>query len=199
MDMLTCLVTLRRPSPSSQEAIEERFSAFNPRNRASGKDVSPERAPRADPRFRLCRKGSQLTRNPCICHRSANRARNSFPCHTSKNTRLKVLYLPHIQKMAGVGGILLTRNPRKDFYPEGASRLKDLSSYPTRIAALSDRRELRSLHSACFCGTKDPSPFPYLVISLRHYFFSGALHENYKSFPLSRRLRRICSLSVSLR
>src|SRR5713101_1065087 len=45
---------------------------------------------------------------------------------------LKVLCLPHIQKMAGAGVVLLTRNPGKDFYPEGASRLKDLSSSPMR-------------------------------------------------------------------
>jgi hypothetical protein len=48
--------------------------------------------------------------NFCICHTSKKCAGNSFPCHTSKNTRFKTLCLPHIQKMTGVGGILLTRH-----------------------------------------------------------------------------------------
>jgi len=52
--------------------------------------------------------GEPFFANFCICHTSKKCAGNSFPCHTSKNTRFKTLCLPHIQKMTGVGGILLT-------------------------------------------------------------------------------------------
>src|ERR1700737_4808953 len=42
-----------------------------------------------------------------ICHTSEKYPRNSNHCHTSKNTRLKVLHLPHIQKTPGGGPLLL--------------------------------------------------------------------------------------------
>src|SRR6266849_945725 len=38
---------------------------------------------------------------------------------------------PLVPSRAGLGVIMLTRNPTKDCYPEGAARLKDLSSYPS--------------------------------------------------------------------
>ncbi len=40
------------------------------------------------------------------------------------------------EKHRGVGILLLTRNPRKDFYPEGVSRPRDLSSFPIRESFL---------------------------------------------------------------
>jgi len=49
---------------------------------------------------------SSFATNSFICHRSEKHTRNSFSCHTSKNTRLKALHLPHIQKLAGVGVIV---------------------------------------------------------------------------------------------
>jgi hypothetical protein len=48
--------------------------------------------------------------------------------------------------MAGVGGILLTRNPSKDFYPEEAERLKDLTRFPVLVT-----RQLRT----CTKGQSD--------------------------------------------
>jgi len=59
--------------------------------------------------------------NSFICHTSEISLRKFFICHTSKNAEFKVLCVPHIQKMAGVGVLLLTRNPHRDFYPRGAS------------------------------------------------------------------------------
>jgi hypothetical protein len=62
---------------------------------------------------------------------------SSFLATLPKTQVLKVLCLPHIQKMVGVGEVLLlTRNPGQDFYPEGATRLKDLSSFPMRMHIL---------------------------------------------------------------
>jgi hypothetical protein len=43
---------------------------------------------------------------------------------------------------------LLTRNSRKNFYPEGAPRLKDLSSYPARMLILSESEAADALPQA---------------------------------------------------
>ena len=53
--------------------------------------------------------------------------------------------MQHLQKTAGWAALLLTRNPDKDFYPQGASRPGDRPSYPGRIAvraATGNRRTL---------------------------------------------------------
>jgi hypothetical protein len=72
----------------------------------------------------------QFPSNPFLCHTSKICAPNSFPCHTSKNTRLKVLCLPHIQKLAGVGVLLLTRTatPKNDAKEE-AMKGKSLKTW----------------------------------------------------------------------
>jgi hypothetical protein len=74
--------------------------------------------------------------NPSLCHTCENFTCNSFPCHTSKNIGFKVLCLPHIQKLAGVGVLLLTKFLAREF----------LLSLPAQEG---DRRE-----------SKDHSPFP---------------------------------------
>jgi hypothetical protein len=140
-------MTLRHPSPCSREAIGERPLLFCTSSRFSGSFLATRSQPLVYPeRFQ------RGTTKSFLCHTSENFTHNSFPCHTSKNTGLKVLCLPHIQKMAGVGGILLTRFPMREsvlsdrreskdlssrsemnFYPERASRLKDLKARPINI------------------------------------------------------------------
>jgi hypothetical protein len=56
---------------------------------------------------------------------------------------------------------LLARNPKKDFYPEGAPRLKDLSSFPRRESVM------RSI------ATKDLSSHPTKV----RFVHPGGTHE----------------------
>jgi hypothetical protein len=63
-------------------------------------------------------------------------------------TDLNFFRINTYEKHRGEGVLLLTRNPKKDFYPEGAPRLKDLSSFPTRESVLrstatGDDRRLR--------------------------------------------------------
>jgi hypothetical protein len=48
----------------------------------------------------------------------------------SKQRTLTSFTINTYEKHRGEGVLLLTRNPKKDFYPEGAPRLKDLSSFP---------------------------------------------------------------------
>jgi hypothetical protein len=72
----------------------------------------------------------------------------------SKQTTLTPFRMNTYEKHRGEGVLLLTRNPEKDFYPEGALRLKDLSSFPIRESVLrsiptiedSDRVGRISLH-----------------------------------------------------
>jgi hypothetical protein len=69
------------------------FACHTSEKRASDKDASPERAPRAE--------GSQSIRNPCIYHTSEKSPFKPFHCHTSKIIGLKVLCLPHIREKGG--------------------------------------------------------------------------------------------------
>jgi hypothetical protein len=111
----------------------------------------------------------QFSLNSFPCHTSKICARNPFPCHTSKNTRLKALHLPHIQKLAGVGVLLLTRILAFSWVGD-STRQKPL------LYILASLRP-------CFLTS---SSF-------------GDFNENYKAIPLSRRFRRIHSLPVSFR
>jgi hypothetical protein len=76
----------------------------------------------------------------------------------SKQRTLSAFRMNTCEKHRGVGVLWLTNYPmrvvvpscegslfasKKDFYPEGASRPRDLSRYPTRIAVPSDHREPR--------------------------------------------------------
>jgi hypothetical protein len=78
--------------------------------------------------------------------------RKFFPCHTSENTGLKVLCLPHIQKMAGVGGVLLlTRFPmRQSVLSESALADKSKARFlpPRRDPRRFRRRESLSVPSS---------------------------------------------------
>jgi hypothetical protein len=71
--------------------------------------------------------------SPFLATHAKFRPASSLVATDPKTQVLKVLCLPHIQKLAGVGGILLTRNFRKDFYPEEAERLKDLTRFPVLV------------------------------------------------------------------
>ena len=113
--MVIWFVTLRHPSPSFQEAIEERSSTLNPRLPASLIFLT--------------------SFNSFPCHTYEKFSRNSFPCHTSKNTRLKVLCLPHIQKMAGVGVLLLTRFPASA-YSRNRERIAEQCGHGVRRHSL---------------------------------------------------------------
>src|SRR5437867_2758865 len=65
---------------------------------------------------------------------------SSFRINTSGSVDSKQLYLPlesTLMKNRGRGGrLLLTRNPKKDFYPDRPSGAKDHSSIPKRIHVL---------------------------------------------------------------
>jgi hypothetical protein len=87
------------------------------------------------------------TSNLCVCHTSEKSAHNSFICHTSKFIGLKTLCLPHIRKKVGEGGKLLTRNPKKDFYPERPQEAEEPVPFPTRESVLSERSESKDLSS----------------------------------------------------
>jgi hypothetical protein len=191
----------RRPRPQRMTPMPSRTCPLQPPRttlfpRRSSLCI-PSRWLRRVPAFSAA--PSQFPPKFFLCHRSKICARKSFPCHTSKNTRLKVLHLPHIQKLAGVGVLLLIRNPKRTSVLRASQkqeirpcwrRSSLFQDYPPRVA------EHRLLPA---------SVHPYLVtcspwrVSLPHYFFSGDLHENYKSFSLSRRFRRNNSLPVSLR
>ena len=95
---------------------------------------SPALLPRASRALQKTQQRRRAT-NSCICHRSEKCARNSFSCHTSKNTGLKVLHLPHIQKMAGVGVLLLTRPSVLSFVPILTSCLGASVAIPLRAGA----------------------------------------------------------------
>src|SRR2546423_3670952 len=96
--------------------------------------------------------------------------------------------------------LLLTRNPKKDFYPEGASRPRDLSSHPNdgniptlseRVSVLNYERCLRVPTRSGPSGVKDHRRFgvkqkgprrsrdpianPHRLLALRRrYFLSSA-------------------------
>lgn len=53
--------------------------------------------------------------------------------------KLKSFRYHTYRKRGGV--LLLTRNSRKNFYPEGAPRLKDLASFPAREFVLTERTD----------------------------------------------------------
>jgi hypothetical protein len=67
-----------------------------------------------------------------------NPSSNLFGINTcksvSKQSTLTPFRMNTYEKHRGEGVLLLTRNPKKDFYPEGAPRLKDLCSPPTTDA-----------------------------------------------------------------
>jgi hypothetical protein len=67
---------------------------------------------------------------------------NYFRINTSKSVSKQTTLTPFrmntYEKHRGVGVLLLTRNSRKNFYPERASRPRDLSSFPTREFVLSE-------------------------------------------------------------
>jgi hypothetical protein len=76
--------------------------------------------------------------NPCICHTSTKSLSKSFPCHTSKNTRLKVLCLPHIRENGGGGGLIVNQIPDEGICPEehrdeGSLFTFDEDAYPERV------------------------------------------------------------------
>jgi hypothetical protein len=54
---------------------------------------------------------NRLRSNSFPCHTSGKCAHNSCVCHTSKNTRFKVLCLPHIRKTGGWGPLNPTEDP----------------------------------------------------------------------------------------
>jgi hypothetical protein len=59
-------------------------------------------------------------------------------------------------KKRGEGGKLLTRNPKKDFYPDGASRPRDLSYYPMVEGCLS--RATNGSRGICFSSAHHACP-----------------------------------------
>jgi hypothetical protein len=54
---------------------------------------------------------NRLRSNSFPCHTSGKCAHNSCVCHTPKNTRSKVLCLPHIRKTGGWGSLNPTEDP----------------------------------------------------------------------------------------
>jgi hypothetical protein len=66
------------------------------------------------------------------CQRSSNSFRMNTCKSVSKQTTLTHFRMNTYEKSRGWGVLLLTRNPKKDFCPEGASRSRDLSCYPLR-------------------------------------------------------------------
>jgi hypothetical protein len=75
----------------------------------------------------------------CICHTSEISLCKFITCHTSKNTRLKVLCLPHIQKMAGVGGSFCSGLSLHRYFVASLLR-RFIASFCCRI------------HPWCLCG-----------------------------------------------
>src|SRR5260370_42121991 len=93
-----------------------------------------------------------------------------FFSHTYVEPILQPLCFDVLPSNGGVWGVLITRTPKNDFYPEGASRPRNLSCSPMRIPVLSSIATKRSL----FHGprnTERGSRFsfaPYFVTSLPH-------------------------------
>jgi len=74
---------------------------------------------------------------PVLATHPKNAPVTPFLATLPKTQVFKVLCLPHIQKMAGVGVLLLTRNPIKDFGPERKTTGLKTGHYnaPSRVPA----------------------------------------------------------------
>jgi hypothetical protein len=80
--------------------------------------------------------GSKFSRILTCGKPSSNLFRINTCKSATKQTTLTVFRMNTYAKHRGEGVLLLTRNPKKDFYPEGAPRPRDLSSRPMRESVL---------------------------------------------------------------
>jgi|SRR5271163_1433262 len=74
---------------------------------------------------------SDLTTKSLRIRTSAKHTHNPFRSRTFKTKGLKPFRICIYKKTGGVGLLLLTRNPTKDFCPERPSGVRDLSFHPT--------------------------------------------------------------------
>src|SRR5260370_2945405 len=84
------------------------------------------------------------------------------------NHPLTIFRMNTYEKQGDVCQLLLTRNPKKDFYHERPSGVKDLSSFPKRIPVLSERSGM---------GRRGPLPEFFVGSFFGRGFASGFAFE----------------------
>ena len=97
---------------------------------------------------------NRLRSNSFPCHTSGKCAHNSCVCHTSKNTRFKVLCLPHIRKTGGVGVTKPDRGSHYCFLHSAPFRkvANGQSACRTHLNAWRKSRELVKIRAGAISG-----------------------------------------------